>query len=54
MKVLNDSFSGATAGDAADTPFRFDLTKVDFTKSDAWYNVVPGKSERDMKKSLHR
>ena len=51
MDVMNDSFSGATGG--ADTPFRFSLESIEFVKSDAWYNVVPGKGERDMKKALY-
>ena len=53
MKVLNDSYSGATAGDAADTPFRFDLEQTTWTVSSAWYTVVPGKNERDMKQALY-
>ncbi|MFW5471938.1 zinc metalloprotease [Knoellia sp. CPCC 206450] len=54
MKVLNDSFSGATAEDAADTPFRFDLTDTTWTVNAVWNTVVPGKVERDMKKALYR
>jgi hypothetical protein len=53
MKVLNDSYSGATATDAADTPFRFDLEQTTWTVNPAWYTVVPGKNERDMKKALY-
>lgn len=53
MQVLNDSFSGATAADAADTPFRFDLAKTTYTVNPAWYTVVPGKNERDMKQALY-
>ncbi len=53
MQVLNDSFSGATAADAADTPFRFDLAKTTYTANPAWYTVVPGKNERDMKQALY-
>jgi hypothetical protein len=53
MKVLNDSYSGQTAPDAADTPFRFDLTKKTWTVNPVWNTVVPGKAERDMKKALH-
>ena len=52
MKVLNDSFSGATGGvrtrRSASTS-----TSIDFTENDAWYHVVPGKGERDMKKALY-
>ena len=54
MKVLNDSFSGATAGLAADTPFRFDLTETTWTVNPVWNTVTPGKVERDMKQELHR
>jgi hypothetical protein len=58
IKVLNDSFSGAAEpagheGEAADTPFRFSLQSIEFVKNDAWYSVVPGKTERDMKKALY-
>jgi len=53
MKVLNDSFSGRTADDAADSPFRFDLSKITWTVNSDWYTVVPGKNERDMKKALY-
>ena len=38
---------------AADSPFRFQLTKIDWTVNAAWYTVVPGKTERDMKKALY-
>ncbi len=53
MKVLNDSYSGRTSTTAADSPFRFNLTKTTYTVNPAWYTVVPGKNERDMKKSLY-
>jgi len=58
MKVLNDSFSGAAEpagheGEGADTPFRFDLQSIEFVENDAWYDVVPGKGERDMKRALY-
>ncbi len=53
MAVLNDSFSGGTAADAADTPFRFDVTKVKWTVDADWATVVPGKGERDMKAALY-
>ena len=53
MTVLNDSYSGKTATGAANTPFRFELTSTDYTVNPAWYNVVPGKGERDMKKALY-
>ncbi len=54
VEVLNESFSGGTATDAADTPFRFDLTSVEFVDNADWYKVVPGKGERDMKAALHQ
>ena len=55
MRVLNDSYSGRTAGAAADTPFRFTLSKTTHTVNPTWSTVVPGKSgvERDMKKALY-
>ncbi len=57
MRVLNASFSGTTdagqGADAADTPFRFELTKVNWVVNAEWYEVVPGKTERQMKRALH-
>ena len=53
MDVLNASFSGATSPDASDTPFRFELTDIDFVVNKEWYGVVPGKGERDMKQALY-
>lgn len=57
MRVLNASFAGRTdAGqdaDAADTPFRFQLTKINWVVDATWYEVVPGKTERAMKRALH-
>lgn len=53
MKVLNDSFGGTTSADAAATPFKFSLAKTTWTVNPSWYTVVPGKNERDMKKSLY-
>ena len=53
MKVLNDSFSGATSPDASDSPFRFGLTKITWTINSEWYAVTPGKVEKDMKAKLH-
>jgi hypothetical protein len=55
MDVLNDAFSGSTAPDAADTPFRFDLTGITWSVNADWYTVVPGKAghERAMKRSLY-
>jgi hypothetical protein len=53
MTVLNDSYGGKTAPDAADSPFRFSLAKIDYTVNAQWYTVSPGKTERDMKKALY-
>ena len=53
MTVLNDSYAGRTAPDAADTPFRFSLTGTTWTVNSDWYTVVPGKNERDMKHALY-
>src|SRR6476646_4970603 len=55
MQVLNDSYAGRTAGDAANTPFRFSLSKVTWSVNAAWYHVVPSKQgvERDMKANLY-
>ena len=53
MDVLNKSYAGETSGPAADSPFRFELAKTTFTVNPAWYTVVPGKNERDMKKALY-
>jgi hypothetical protein len=56
MQVLNDSFGGTTAADAADTPFRFELQEITWTVNAEWFHVVPGKAgvERDMKKALYQ
>ena len=55
VEVLNESFSGSTApGVAADTAFRFELTDTNFVTNQAWANVAPGKTERDMKAELHQ
>ena len=53
MSVLNASFSGGTAADAAGTPFRFTLTKTTNTVNSAWSTVTPGRVEMDMKSALH-
>ncbi|MFC5006050.1 zinc metalloprotease [Dactylosporangium cerinum] len=53
VAVLNDSFSGRTAADASDTPFRFSLASTTWTVNSDWYTVVPGKNERDMKRALY-
>ncbi len=54
MAVLNASFSGTTAADAADTPFRFSLESINWVEEQpAWAQVTPGKVERGMKQALH-
>ncbi|HEY7272791.1 MAG TPA: zinc metalloprotease [Actinoplanes sp.] len=53
MTVLNDSYAGRTAPNAADTPFRFSLVSTTWTVNSDWYTVVPGKNERDMKHALY-
>jgi hypothetical protein len=53
MKVLNDSYGGLTAPDAANSPFRFLLAKITYTVNAEWYTVTPGKTERDMKAALY-
>lgn len=53
MTVLNDSYAGSTAPDASDTPFRFTLDHIDYTVNAAWYTVVPGQVERQMKSALY-
>ena len=53
MQVLNDSYAGNTAADAADSPFRFQLVSLNFVNAPQWYHVAPGKGERDMKKALY-
>jgi hypothetical protein len=53
VKVLNDSYSGRTAPDASDSPFRFTLSRITWTVNTQWYTVTPGKTERDMKQALY-
>ncbi len=53
MQVLNDSYAGRTAPDAADSPFRFALSKTTWTVNKVWSTVTPGKTERDMKQALY-
>jgi hypothetical protein len=54
MTVLNDSFSGKTAANAANSPFRFDLTHITYTVNAEWYHVTPGgATERPMKAALY-
>lgn len=39
IEVLNESYSGSTAPNAADTPFRFRLASVDRTRNTDWYDM---------------
>ncbi|CAM3778613.1 zinc metalloprotease [Nocardioides zeicaulis] len=50
VDVLNNSYAGGslTSGSAA-TPFQYSLKGVDFSYNDAWYGVVPGSVEKEMK-----
>jgi hypothetical protein len=53
IKVLNDSYSGATGGAA--TPFRFVLAGTDTTNNDSWYTCTPGTAaETAMKTALRK
>ena len=54
MQVLNDSFDGTSSASSAESPFRFELEKLRFVNAPQWYEVVPGKPERDMKRELYR
>jgi hypothetical protein len=54
LTVLNDAYSGATAPDAANSPFRFSLSEITWTVNQRWATVTPGKTEREMKKALHQ
>ena len=50
LDVLNEAYAGRTGATAsAPTPFSFDLVRIDFAYNDAWYGVVPGGVEREMK-----
>ena len=50
VDVLNNSYAGGdlTLGSAA-TPFQYSLQGIDFSYNDAWYGVVPGAVEKQMK-----
>ena len=50
VAVLNEAYAGRTGKTAsAATPFTFALQGIDFAYNDAWYGVVPGKVEKEMK-----
>jgi pregnancy-associated plasma protein-A len=51
--VLNESFSGDTSPDAADTAFRFDQVKITWTVNADWYTMGPNSTaERAAKAAL--
>ena len=52
IRVLNDSFSGATGG--ADTGFRFELKGVTRTTASGWFHVNGVGTDRQMKTALRR
>lgn len=50
VDVLNEAYAGRTGTQSsAASPFRFALQGIDFSYNDAWYGVVPGAVEREMK-----
>ena len=56
VAVLNEAYAGRAAGKgknadgaSAATPFAFALQGIDFSYNDAWYGVVPGGVEKEMK-----
>ncbi|MDT0187236.1 zinc metalloprotease [Microbacterium sp. ARD31] len=50
VDVLNEAYAGRTGTQSsAATPFRFALQRIDFSYNDAWYGVVPGNVEKQMK-----
>lgn len=54
VSVLNEAYAGRAStrkgdGASAVTPFSFNLVKIDFAYNDAWYGVVPGGVEKEMK-----
>ena len=50
VAVLNDAYAaGAKTQGSTPSPFKFSLAKIDFSYNDAWYGVVPGPVESEMK-----
>ncbi|HSF35140.1 MAG TPA: zinc metalloprotease [Nocardioides sp.] len=50
MSVLNEAYAGRTGTESsAASPFQFQLQGIDFSYNDAWYGVVPGNVEKEMK-----
>ena len=55
MTVLNAGFAGTLGGDAAPTPFVFDLAGVTRTVNPAWYEMLPGsRAEKEAKAALRQ
>jgi hypothetical protein len=52
IKVLNDSYSGATGG--ANTLYRFTLVSTDRTANNTWYTCTGSTCEQQMKTALHK
>ena len=53
MNVLNAAYAGATGKGAAVTPFRFELTKVNYVDNAAWYTFDYGdRNEKAAKNAL--
>jgi hypothetical protein len=53
LKVLNDSYAGATGG--AGTPFRFELAGIDRTTNEDWFEMgIQSIQERQAKAALRR
>ena len=50
VNVLNEAYAGRTGAEAsAATPFQYNLVNIDYSYNDAWYAVVPGTVEKQMK-----
>ncbi len=55
LNVLNNSYAaGSLTQGSAGTPFSFALQGIDFSYNDAWYAVVPGPVETQMKAATRR
>lgn len=59
IAVLNDAFAGRKSPDAANTPFRFVLKAVDYTRNNDWYDWSfpergADKDDKQAKTALHR
>ncbi len=50
VAVLNEAYAGRAGGTpSVATPFKYTLLSVDISYNDAWYVVVPGAVEKEMK-----